>query len=386
MANTIKIKNSGTASAVPSTLEYGELGLNYADGKLYYKNSSNSIVQFTSAANLAGTVYNATIGDGTATSYVITHNFGSRDVSVTLREANSPYGLILTSWEATTANAITVYFDSPPASNSVRVSVYIAVSGLEVGPTGPTGPTSTVPGPTGPNGPTGPTGLTGPTGPTGPTGSTGPTGAGAPLTSSATAPTSPSAGDIWFDTSTGATYIYYNSAWVELGGGSMSPYQATSSTRPSSPWAGQTIYETDTNRNLQYNGTAWVTTTPVSASDTTTRTTSATSYTTLTGAPTVTLSTGTKALITVTAELASSIAGYTRAGVLVSGASTIAAAATKSATAYFNASTVGNNISVSYTYMETGLTAGSNTFTMQIIAAGATLSVINKSLTVVGIP
>ena len=50
MANTIKIKNSGTASNVPGSLEYGELALNYADGKLYYKNSSNSIVQFSSAA------------------------------------------------------------------------------------------------------------------------------------------------------------------------------------------------------------------------------------------------------------------------------------------------------------------------------------------------
>jgi hypothetical protein len=47
MANTIKIKNSGTASNVPSSLEFGELGLNYADGKLYYKNASNNIVQFS---------------------------------------------------------------------------------------------------------------------------------------------------------------------------------------------------------------------------------------------------------------------------------------------------------------------------------------------------
>lgn len=50
MANTIKIKNSGTASAVPSTLEYGELGLNYADGKLFYKNLSNAIVAFGGGA------------------------------------------------------------------------------------------------------------------------------------------------------------------------------------------------------------------------------------------------------------------------------------------------------------------------------------------------
>ena len=115
--------------------------------------------------------------------------------------------------------------------------------------------------PIGATGPTGVTGLTGPTGPTGitgPTGPTGATGAGAPITSSATAPVSPSAGDIWFDTSTGASYIRYNSAWVELGGGSMSPYQATSSTRPSSPWTGQLVYETDTQLLVMYNGSAWV--------------------------------------------------------------------------------------------------------------------------------
>jgi microcystin-dependent protein len=51
MANTIKIKNSGNTSAVPSTLEHGELGLNYADGKLFYKNASNTIVQFGGGAS-----------------------------------------------------------------------------------------------------------------------------------------------------------------------------------------------------------------------------------------------------------------------------------------------------------------------------------------------
>lgn len=314
--------------------------------------------------NVSGTVYNTTIGDGTNTSYVVTHNFNSRDLSVTVREAASPYGLILTSWEATSVDAVTILFDSPPSASSVRVSVYIATAGVQQGPTGPTGPTSTVPGPTGPTGPTGstgsaasialgtvstggvgssavitnsgtssaatfnftipvgatgatgptgptgpigptgsaatitvgtvstgttavtnsgtsaaavldftlqigPTGPTGPTGPIGPTGAastvagpTGPTGATGPtgplgITSSATAPVSPSAGQVWFDTSTGASYIYYNSAWVELGGGTMSPYQATSTTRPSSPWTGQHVYETDTGLEYVWNGTAW---------------------------------------------------------------------------------------------------------------------------------
>lgn len=52
MPNTIKIKNSGTASNVPASLEFGELGINYADGKIFYKNSSNTIVEFGSSGSL----------------------------------------------------------------------------------------------------------------------------------------------------------------------------------------------------------------------------------------------------------------------------------------------------------------------------------------------
>jgi len=46
MANVIKLKNSGTANGAPTSLEVGELAINYADGKIFYKNSSNTIVSF----------------------------------------------------------------------------------------------------------------------------------------------------------------------------------------------------------------------------------------------------------------------------------------------------------------------------------------------------
>ena len=51
MANPIKNKNSGNGDAFPSTLEHRELGLKYADGKLFYKNTSNTIVEFSSAGS-----------------------------------------------------------------------------------------------------------------------------------------------------------------------------------------------------------------------------------------------------------------------------------------------------------------------------------------------
>lgn len=48
MANKVLLKKSSVASKVPSSsdLDYGEVALNYTDGKLYYKNSSNVIKSF----------------------------------------------------------------------------------------------------------------------------------------------------------------------------------------------------------------------------------------------------------------------------------------------------------------------------------------------------
>ena len=48
MANTIKLKNSGTSSSSPSSLEHGELAINYNDGYLFYKDNNGDIQYFVS--------------------------------------------------------------------------------------------------------------------------------------------------------------------------------------------------------------------------------------------------------------------------------------------------------------------------------------------------
>ena len=58
MANIIKIKNSSVAAKVPATsdLAYGEIALNYADGKIYYKKSDNTIQSISGGvASVSGT-------------------------------------------------------------------------------------------------------------------------------------------------------------------------------------------------------------------------------------------------------------------------------------------------------------------------------------------
>jgi hypothetical protein len=51
MANKIKLKNSSVVNKAPAAtdLEYGELALNYADGKLYYKKSNGTTIDYFSS-------------------------------------------------------------------------------------------------------------------------------------------------------------------------------------------------------------------------------------------------------------------------------------------------------------------------------------------------
>lgn len=57
MSNTILLKRNGNAAAVPvaANLTLGELSLNYADGKLYFLNSSNVVTVLASSNTASGT-------------------------------------------------------------------------------------------------------------------------------------------------------------------------------------------------------------------------------------------------------------------------------------------------------------------------------------------
>jgi hypothetical protein len=80
-------------------------------------------------SSIEGTTYLTTIGNGSNNTFVLNHGLSTRDLIVTFTEASAPYASFLTTWEATDLNNITVYFENPPATNSIRVSIYAAVSG-----------------------------------------------------------------------------------------------------------------------------------------------------------------------------------------------------------------------------------------------------------------
>lgn len=84
MANKIVLKKSSVVGRVPepSDLDYGELALNYADGRLYYKNTNNAVASLGGAQNFVQIdrqSYTATEGQ---TTFVINYSPPYVDVYV----------------------------------------------------------------------------------------------------------------------------------------------------------------------------------------------------------------------------------------------------------------------------------------------------------------
>ena len=146
---------------------------------------------------------------------------------------------------------------------------------------------------------------------------------------------------------------------------------------------------TPTGVTTVYNGSVWVCTTPVAAKSNVTATTTSTSFvTTLTGDGTAiscTLVTGTTALVTMSHQGFNNTGGQNNVvSFSVSGATTLAAADAQNATQTAPAANYG--MSINRTQIITGLTAGTNTFTLNYRSApGGTGTFNARDLVVVGL-
>ena len=113
--------------AGPGTLTAGN-GINITS------NVVSAVVQSGAGLSLSGSglaidtaivvrKYAASIGDGTNTTYTVTHNLGTRDVQVTVYDNSSPYAEVVVDVQHTSTTAIAVLFSVAPTSNQYRVVV-----------------------------------------------------------------------------------------------------------------------------------------------------------------------------------------------------------------------------------------------------------------------
>ncbi len=66
--------------------------------------------------------YSANIGNGSSTSIAVTHNLGTKDVAVAIRD-NSDDAHVLADVVSTDINTVTITFAVAPSSNAYRVTV-----------------------------------------------------------------------------------------------------------------------------------------------------------------------------------------------------------------------------------------------------------------------
>jgi hypothetical protein len=60
---------------------------------------------------------------GTGTSFTVTHNFGTRDVTVQVRKSGSTYDLVYTDVQMTTTDTVTVIFATSVTGSDYTVTV-----------------------------------------------------------------------------------------------------------------------------------------------------------------------------------------------------------------------------------------------------------------------
>lgn len=153
--------------------------------------------------------------------------------------------------------------------------------------------------------------------------------------------------------------------------------------------AGDTYAAVPTGVQTIYNGSVWVCVTEIGSTTNTQGTTASATYTgTLTSGgtnPSVILVTGTQALVMLSCLTTNIALSNNFISFAVSGATTLAAGDAQSASVIVTSGVAGYSYAASRQFVLSGLTAGTNTFTLNYKVGGSTGSFSQRSLVVKGI-
>jgi hypothetical protein len=129
MANTtIRIKHSGSSGNVPSTLQPGELAINSSDGKLYYGNNTNHVIQLdtvTEPAGLDGEIQFNNLGSFGA-SNKLKYNTSTSTLSTEKISVNAH--ALIESTTVTTSGLSQITFDSWPSGTYRSAKYFVQIT------------------------------------------------------------------------------------------------------------------------------------------------------------------------------------------------------------------------------------------------------------------
>jgi hypothetical protein len=120
LPSTVNVANIQATTLTVDSIEIDPTG---ASLNQVLKYNGSKFIAANDATVTAGASYEEVIGNNTNSTFTITHNLGTKDLVVVVRENVSPYDVVQVRWEATTTNTITLDFESTPNTNSKRVAI-----------------------------------------------------------------------------------------------------------------------------------------------------------------------------------------------------------------------------------------------------------------------
>ncbi len=124
---------AATATATPARVGVG------SDGQVLTADSTQAAgVKWSTPASGSGAGYAANVGNGTSGPYTITHNLGTRDVSVQVYKNNGTYEQIMVRTDRVTPNTVVLRPDETWTTNQYRVLVTFVAQSDVTAPTAPT--------------------------------------------------------------------------------------------------------------------------------------------------------------------------------------------------------------------------------------------------------
>jgi hypothetical protein len=122
--NKVKLNSNATGSPVADAGLLVERG-NEADAEILWNETSDvwQIGQIGGNYHNIARKYATTIGDGSAISYTVTHNLGTKDLTVQIFENNADYNQIEADVQHTSDSVVTIKFASAPTAGEYRVVI-----------------------------------------------------------------------------------------------------------------------------------------------------------------------------------------------------------------------------------------------------------------------